>query len=69
MEGSPHPGEVLVAVPDGFSEGRVVGEQRLHAGAGVREEVLLLRGGSRLLQHRNRFRPSHFGPDAHTYKL
>lgn len=36
----PSPQQVFVAVPDGFCEGGVVGEQGLSAGTGVSEEVL-----------------------------
>ena len=54
VEGAAHPGEVLVAVPDGLGEGRVIGEQRLGTGAGVGEEVLLVGHGSRLLQQQTR---------------
>lgn len=52
MEGPAHPCEVLVSVADGLGEGWVVGEERVHAGAGAGEELVLLGGWRRLLLQR-----------------
>lgn len=57
-EGPAHPGEVLVSVADGLGEGWVVGEERVHAGAGAGEELVLLGGWRRLLLQR-RWRQMH----------